>query len=48
METYRQTLDFPTKEDVIGSAVALVRLQETYQLDVAELASGILNGIKYG
>lgn len=48
METNRQIFDFPTKEDVIGSAVALVRLQDTYKLDIAELASGILNGIKYG
>ncbi|XP_050316542.1 prolyl 4-hydroxylase subunit alpha-2 [Bactrocera neohumeralis] len=48
METNRQAFDFPTKEDVIGSAVALVRLQDTYKLEVAELASGILNGIKYG
>ncbi|XP_053954570.1 prolyl 4-hydroxylase subunit alpha-2 [Anastrepha ludens] len=48
MEANRLKSDFPSKEDVIGSAVALARLQDTYKLDVAELASGILNGIKYG
>ncbi|XP_055906471.1 prolyl 4-hydroxylase subunit alpha-1-like [Eupeodes corollae] len=44
----RENLSFPTEEDLTGSAVALVRLQETYQLDVSELSAGILNGVKYG
>lgn len=48
MAANRRQVHFPSKEDVIGSAVALVRLQDTYKLEVAELASGVLNGIKYG
>lgn len=31
-----------------GAALALVRLQSTYKLDVAQVAAGILNGVKYG
>ncbi|BFF93072.1 prolyl 4-hydroxylase subunit alpha-2 [Drosophila madeirensis] len=41
-------LSFPSQEDVDGAALALVRLQSTYKLDVAQVAAGILNGIKYG
>ncbi|XP_062125965.1 prolyl 4-hydroxylase subunit alpha-1 isoform X1 [Drosophila sulfurigaster albostrigata] len=41
-------LNFPSQEDVDGAALALVRLQSTYKLDVAQVAAGILNGIKYG
>ncbi|XP_055852421.1 prolyl 4-hydroxylase subunit alpha-1-like [Episyrphus balteatus] len=44
----RSNLSFPTDEDTTGSVVALVRLQETYQLETSEVASGILNGVKYG
>ncbi|XP_017000620.2 prolyl 4-hydroxylase subunit alpha-2 [Drosophila takahashii] len=48
MARYRANLSFPSADDFVGSAIALTRLQQTYQLDVAELASGILNGVKYG
>lgn len=48
MARHRVTLNFPSDSDVEGSAVALVRLQETYSLDVSLVASGILNGVKYG
>ncbi|KAH8362858.1 hypothetical protein KR084_001982 [Drosophila pseudotakahashii] len=48
MARYRANLSFPSPDDFVGSAIALTRLQQTYQLDVAELASGILNGVKYG
>ncbi|KAH8383446.1 hypothetical protein KR009_008674 [Drosophila setifemur] len=41
-------LSFPSQEDVEGAALALVRLQSTYKLDVAQVADGILNGVKYG
>ncbi|XP_020811601.1 prolyl 4-hydroxylase subunit alpha-1 [Drosophila serrata] len=41
-------LSFPSQEDVEGAALALVRLQSTYKLDVAQVAAGILNGVKYG
>lgn len=41
-------LNFPSQEDVDGAALALVRLQSTYKLDVAQVAAGILNGVKYG
>ncbi|KAH8381552.1 hypothetical protein KR093_007817 [Drosophila rubida] len=45
---HRQNLSYPTQEDFVGTALALTRLQQTYQLDVSELASGMLNGVKYG
>lgn len=48
MAGHRENLSFPTQEDFVGTALAMTRLQQTYQLDVGELASGILNGIKYG
>ncbi|XP_061396348.1 prolyl 4-hydroxylase subunit alpha-2-like [Musca vetustissima] len=41
-------LHFPSQVDFEESALALVRLQQTYNLDVEQVASGILNGIKYG
>lgn len=48
MADNRKRLNFPSQDDVDGSVEALVRLQETYKLDVAEVAAGILNGVKYG
>ncbi|KAH8247643.1 hypothetical protein KR038_007563 [Drosophila bunnanda] len=48
MSGHRANLSYPSSDDFLGSAIALTRLQQTYQLDVAELASGILNGVKYG
>ncbi|KAH8271462.1 hypothetical protein KR018_012186 [Drosophila ironensis] len=48
MSKHRANLSYPSQDDFVGSAIALTRLQQTYQLDVAELASGILNGVKYG
>ncbi|KAH8267691.1 hypothetical protein KR026_003421 [Drosophila bipectinata] len=48
MVGHKANLSFPSQDDFVGSAIALTRLQQTYQLDVAELASGILNGVKYG
>lgn len=44
----RANLSFPTDDDTTGSVIALVRLQETYQLDTSQVAAGMLNGIKYG
>ncbi|XP_038214789.1 prolyl 4-hydroxylase subunit alpha-1 isoform X2 [Zerene cesonia] len=38
---------YPTLEDLAGAAQALTRLQETYHLDVEELAEGRLNGVMY-
>ncbi|ALC47624.1 PH4alphaMP, partial [Drosophila busckii] len=44
----RQHLSYPTSDDFVGTTLALTRLQQTYELDVAELASGMLQGVKYG
>ncbi|XP_068632376.1 prolyl 4-hydroxylase subunit alpha-1-like [Battus philenor] len=38
---------YPTLEDLTGAAQALTRLQDTYQLDIGELAEGRLNGVIY-
>ncbi|KAI4458954.1 prolyl 4-hydroxylase alpha subunit [Holotrichia oblita] len=46
---YEHTTDlkFPSYEDLNGAAVALTRLQDTYQLDTSSLANGEINGVKY-
>ncbi|XP_013181600.1 PREDICTED: prolyl 4-hydroxylase subunit alpha-1-like [Papilio xuthus] len=38
---------YPTEVDLTGTVQALTRLQNTYRLDVGELAQGRLNGIVY-
>ncbi|XP_054550408.1 prolyl 4-hydroxylase subunit alpha-2-like isoform X4 [Talpa occidentalis] len=38
---------FPTEEDEIGAAKALLLLQRTYKLDLKALSQGILPGTKY-
>ncbi|XP_046465061.1 prolyl 4-hydroxylase subunit alpha-1 isoform X1 [Neodiprion pinetum] len=43
----RNDLKFPTDEDLNGAAVALMRLQDTYKLDTAHVARGVLNGVQY-
>lgn len=44
---YRKILKFPSDEDLNGAAVALMRLQDTYDLDTASVAKGQLNGVQY-
>lgn len=44
---YHEILKFPTEEDLIGATNALIRLQDTYNLDTASLARGELNGVQY-
>jgi hypothetical protein len=44
---YRSALRFPSDEDLTGAAVALMRLQDTYELDTHALAEGKLLGKKY-
>ncbi|KAI4458946.1 prolyl 4-hydroxylase alpha subunit [Holotrichia oblita] len=46
---YEHTTDLklPSYEDLNGAAVALTRLQDTYQLDTSSLANGEINGVKY-
>lgn len=44
---YREVLNFPSDEDLNGAAVALMRLQDTYNLETASLARGELNGVQY-
>ncbi|KAI4458945.1 prolyl 4-hydroxylase alpha subunit [Holotrichia oblita] len=43
----KSSLKFPSDEDLNGAAVALTRLQDTYQLDTSSLAKGEINGVKY-
>ena len=35
---------FPNEDDVTGSAQAIMRLQDTYKLDVHEIAQGVVKG----
>ncbi len=39
-------MKFPTHEDLEGSAVALLRLQDTYKLKTDEIAEGKIQGTK--
>ena len=43
----RQSLPLPTDEDLKGAAIALLRLQDMYRLDVHQLADGQLLGKRY-
>ncbi len=43
----RETSVFPNSEDLHGAAIALVRLQDTYQLNVTDLADGHYNGVDH-
>ena len=43
----RETSSFPKTEDLHGAAIALVRLQDTYQLNVTELADGHFQGVDH-
>jgi len=42
--SHRETLKFPSADDLNGAATGLFRLQNTYQLDTHKLASGELLG----
>ena len=42
------TLKWPSDDDLSGAASALTRLQDTYKLDVDDLAHGQLNGVATG
>lgn len=43
----RDDLLFPDDEDLNGAAVALMRLQDTYQLETSSLARGEIQGVRY-
>ncbi|KAK9754310.1 Prolyl 4-Hydroxylase alpha-subunit, N-terminal region [Popillia japonica] len=47
-DKHKSDLKFPSDEDLNGAAVALTRLQDTYELDISSLANGEINGVKYG
>lgn len=47
LTNYREDLKFPSEEDLIGAANALIRLQDTYNLETSSLAKGELNGVQY-
>jgi prolyl 4-hydroxylase len=42
IEAYREGTNFPRIEDLNGAAQAIVRLQDTYKLDIGSLAGGLL------
>jgi len=37
---------FPSEVDAKGSAVAIMRLQDTYKLDTHDIAQGVVKGLK--
>ncbi|BES92490.1 prolyl 4-hydroxylase [Nesidiocoris tenuis] len=43
----KRFMKFPTDEDLTGAAAALIRLQDTYNMDTSSLAQGELMGVKY-
>ena len=46
--TATYTLKWPSDDDLSGAASALTRLQDTYKLDVDDLAHGQLDGVATG
>ncbi|CAI5447148.1 unnamed protein product [Caenorhabditis angaria] len=42
----KSLVKFPGEDDLSGAAVALLRLQDTYKLDTADLSNGIIGGEK--
>lgn len=44
---FREVMKFPSDEDLTGAANALIRLQDTYNLETSSLARGELNGVQY-
>jgi len=40
-----KTLNFPDRDDLVGSALALLRLQDVYALPTDQLAKGNVQGV---
>lgn len=40
LSRYRKILEFPTEEDLRGTAQALLRVQKTYNINVSRIANG--------
>uniref|UniRef100_T1GCC6 procollagen-proline 4-dioxygenase n=2 Tax=Eukaryota TaxID=2759 RepID=T1GCC6_MEGSC len=40
------TEEYPTDEDLLSSAMSIARIQETYNIQTSELASGLIAGVK--
>lgn len=38
---------FPSQEDLVGAATALLRIQDTYSIPSSKIAAGDLEGAKY-
>ena len=47
-DNFERPLKWPSEEDLSGAAMALTRLQETYNLNPTDLTHGKLNGVAYG
>lgn len=47
-DTYEKPLKWPSEEDLNGAAIALTRLQDTYNINPTDMAHGKLNGVSYG
>ncbi|KAK9505080.1 hypothetical protein O3M35_009222 [Rhynocoris fuscipes] len=47
MTEIRKYMKTPTDEDLTGAAIALIRLQDTYNMDTASVAKGELMGVQY-
>uniref|UniRef100_T1ILC3 Prolyl 4-hydroxylase alpha subunit domain-containing protein n=1 Tax=Strigamia maritima TaxID=126957 RepID=T1ILC3_STRMM len=45
MQNTLEDIEMPRKKDLEGAAVAILRLQETYQLDASDLARGNISGL---
>lgn len=44
---HQKSIKFPNINDLNGAATGIARLQSAYNLDTRDMASGILNGVKY-
>lgn len=44
----KEQYTFPSKHDLMGAALAITRLQDSYDLKTVDLVNGVINGIDYG
>jgi len=47
-DSYERPLKWPSEDDLSGAAIALTRLQDTYNLSPSDMSQGKLNGVNYG
>jgi len=47
-DSFERPLKWPSEDDLSGAAIALTRLQDTYNLSPSDMSQGKLNGVNHG